>query len=66
MHLTVDFITKLLLVVGKNAILVMCNRLSKIVYFVITTEETLVEGLIKLFRNMRKLQKILKECGDII
>jgi len=66
MHLTVDFITKLLLVVGKNAILVMCNRLSKMVYFVITTEETLVEGLIKLFRNMRKLQKILKECGDII
>jgi len=66
MHLTVDFITKLLLVVGKNAILVMCNRLSKMVYFVITTEESLVEGLIKLFRNMRKLQKILKECGDII
>ena len=66
MHLTVDFITKLLLVVGKNAILVMCNRLSKIVYFVATTEETLVEGLIKLFRNMRKLQKTLKECGDII
>jgi len=66
MHLTVDFITKLLLVVRKNVILVMCNRLSKIVYFVATTEETLVEGLIKLFRNMRKLQKTLRECRDII
>ena len=29
MHLTVDFITKLLLVAGKNTILVVCNRLSK-------------------------------------
>jgi len=26
-HLTVDFITKLLLVAGKDAILVVCNRL---------------------------------------
>ena len=32
-YLTVDFITKLLLVVGKNVILVVCNRLSKMVYF---------------------------------
>ena len=29
MHLTVDFITKLLLVARKNTILVVCNRLSK-------------------------------------
>jgi len=29
-HLTVGFITKLLLVAGKDAILVVCNRLSKI------------------------------------
>jgi len=29
MHLTVDFITKLLLVAGKNTILVVCNMLSK-------------------------------------
>ncbi len=28
-HLTVDFITKLLVVAGKDAILVVCNRLSK-------------------------------------
>ena len=38
-----DFITKLLLVAKKNAILVVCNRLSKITYFV---KGTLVEGLV--------------------
>jgi len=48
-HLTVDFITKLLLVAGKDAILVVYDRLSKITYFVATTEETLAEGLAKLF-----------------
>ena len=51
MHLIVDFITKLLLVAEKNVILVICNRLSKMVYFVATTEETSVEELIRLFRN---------------
>jgi len=50
-HLTVDFITKLPLVVGKNAILVVCDRLSKITYFVATTEETLAEELAWLFRD---------------
>ena len=50
-HLTVDFITKLLVVVGKDAILVVCDRLSKITYFVATTEGTLVEGLARLFRD---------------
>ena len=34
----VNFITKLLLVAEKNVILVVCNRLSKIIYFVTTTE----------------------------
>jgi len=51
MHLTVDFITKLPLVVEKNVILVVCNRLSKIAHFVATMEETLVEGLARLFRD---------------
>jgi len=52
----VDFITKLLLVAGKDAILVVCDRLSKITYFVITTEETSAEGLAMFFRdNMWKL-----------
>ena len=45
-HLIVDFNTKLLLVAGKNAILVVCNMLSKITHFVATTEETSVEGLV--------------------
>jgi len=42
-HLTVDFITKLPLVAGKDVILVVCNMLSKITHFVATTEGTLVE-----------------------
>ena len=50
-HLTVDFIIKLLLVARKNAILVIYNRLSKMMYFVVTIEETLAEGLAKLFRD---------------
>ena len=50
-YLTVDFITKLLLIVKKNVILVIYNKLLKIVYFVATTEGTLAEGLAILFRN---------------
>jgi len=48
-YLTVDFITKLLVVAGKDAILVVCDRLSKITHFVATTEETSAEGLARLF-----------------
>ena len=56
MYLTVDFITKLPVVVGKDVILVVCDRLSKMTYFVATTEGTLAEGLARLFRdNMWKL-----------
>jgi len=47
----VDFITKLLLVAEKDVILVVCDRLSKITYFVAITKETLAEGLARLFRN---------------
>ena len=50
-HLTVDFITKLLVVVGKDAILVVCDRLSKMTHFVATIEGTSAEGLARLFRN---------------
>jgi len=47
---------KLLLVAGKDTILVVYNRLSKMMNFVATTEETSVEGLARLFRdNMWKL-----------
>jgi len=57
--LIVDFITKLLLVAGKNAILVVCDKLSKITHFVAMTEETSVEGLARLFRdNVWKLCRL--------
>jgi len=45
-HLTVNFITKLLLVAGKDTILVVCNKLSKMTHFVTTTEEISAEGLV--------------------
>ena len=51
MYLTVDFITKLLVVAGKDVILVVCNRLSKMMHFVATTKETSAEGLARLFRD---------------
>jgi len=50
-HLTVDFITNLPLVAGKDAILVICNRLSKMTHFVATTEGTSAERLARLFRD---------------
>ena len=50
-YLTVDFITKLLVVAGKDAILVVCNRLSKIMHFVATMEGMSAEGLVRLFRD---------------
>ena len=60
-HLIVDFITKLPLVAGKGAILVVCNRLSKMTHFVAITEETLVEGLVRLFKdNVWKLYGLLE------
>jgi len=45
----VDFITKLPLAQGYNAILVVCNRMTKMAHFVSTTERTLVEGVARLF-----------------
>ena len=50
-HLTVDFIMKLLVVARKDMILVVCDWLSKMTYFVATTERTSAEGLVRLFRN---------------
>jgi len=50
-HIIVDFIMKLLIVAGKNAILVVCDRLSKIIHFVATIEGTSTEGLARLFRD---------------
>ena len=59
MYLTVDFIMKLLVAVGKDAILVVYNRLFKMVHFVATMEGTSVEGLARLFRdNIWKLYRL--------
>ena len=58
-HLIVDLIMKLLVVARKDTILVVCNRLSKIIHFVATTEGTLAEGLARLFRdNIWKLHSL--------
>ena len=58
-HLIVDFITKLPLVAGKDIILVVCNRLFKMTYFMAMTEEILAEELVQLFRdNIQKLHEL--------
>ena len=60
-HLMVDFITKLPVVAGKDAILVVCDRLSKMTYFIATTEGTSTEGLARLFQdNVWKLHRLPK------
>ena len=51
MYLTVDFITKLPVVVGKDTILVVCNRLSTMTHFVATIEGISAERLARLFRD---------------
>ena len=58
-YLMVDFITNLLLVAGKDAILVVCDRLFKMIHFVATTERTSAKGLTRLFRdNVWKLHRL--------
>jgi len=57
MHLMIDFIRKLLLVAGKDVILVVYNRLSKMIYFMAIIEGTLVKE--RLFRyNVWKLYEL--------
>jgi len=48
MHISADFITKLLLAQGYDSILVVVDQLTKMVHFTPTTEKTLVEGLARL------------------
>jgi len=50
-YIIIDFITKLPVIAEKNVILVVCNRLSKMIHFVATTEGTSVEDLARLFRD---------------
>jgi len=48
-HISADFITKLPLAQGYDAILVVCNCFSKMVHFIAITEKTSAEGLARLF-----------------
>ena len=50
-HISADFITKLPLAQGYDAILVVVDRLTKMAHFVPTTERTSAEGLARLFRD---------------
>jgi len=59
--MSADFITKLPLAQGYDSILVVVNRLTKIVHFIPTTEKTSAEGLVQLFRdNVWKLHGLPK------
>jgi len=61
MHISADFITKLPLAQGYDSILVVVDRLTKMVYFIPTTEKTSAKGLARLFRdNMWKLHGLPK------
>ena len=60
-HISADFITKLPLAQGYDAILVVVDQLTKMVHFIPTTEKTMAEGLAKLFRdNVWKLHGLPK------
>ena len=50
-HISADFITKLPLAQGYDAILVVVDQLTKMAHFVPTTERTSTEGLARLFRD---------------
>jgi len=50
-HISVDFITKLLMSKGHDSILVVYDRFLKMSHFVATTEKMMVEGLARLFRD---------------
>jgi len=61
MHITMDFITKLLLAQGYNTILVVYNWLIKMAYFILIMEKTLAKELAKLFRDhVWKLHRLPK------
>jgi len=51
MHISADFITKLPLAQGYDSILVVVDRLTKMVHFIPTTEKTSAEELAWLFRD---------------
>ena len=50
-YILADFITKLPIAQGYDSILAVVDRLTKIVHFIPTTEKTLAEELVRLFRD---------------
>jgi len=50
-HILADFITKLPIAQEYNSILVVVDRLTKMVYFISTIEKILAKGLARLFRD---------------
>jgi len=59
-YILADFITKLPIAQGYDSILAVVDRLTKIVHFIPTTEKTLAEELVRLFRdNVWKLHGLL-------
>jgi len=59
MHILVDFITKLPIVAGKDAILVVCDRLSKMTHFIAIMEGMTAKGLVRVFRdNVWRLHRL--------
>jgi len=50
-YISADFITKLLIAQGYDSILVVVDRLTKMVHFIPTTEKMSAEGLARLFRD---------------
>jgi len=50
-YISADFIIKLLLAQEYDSILVVVDRLTKIVYFILTTEKMMAERLARLFRD---------------
>jgi len=57
-HILADFIAKLLLAQGYDSILVVVNRLTKMVYFIPTTEITSAKELARLFRDNVRAQSL--------
>ena len=63
-HIIVDFITKLLLAQEYDSILVVCNRITKMAHFVLTTEKTSAKEVARLFQN--NIQKLYSLPKSII
>ena len=65
-YLIVDFITKLPFVVEKNTILVVCDMLFQMTYFVAAAKEIKAKRLIWLLReNMWKLDNLSKSVISV-